>query len=85
MARKITTNIEGTQCIGDSLNVINTNFENLDTSVVSLSTSVVSLSSLRFGTRFTSTTVTGTQSTVTLVGLNGNILGYIPVYSAKTP
>lgn len=78
MPRTLTTAIPGTQCIGDSLPVINNNFEALDTATISLS-------SLRFGTRFPSTTATGTQSTVALVGLNGNILGYIPVYSAKTP
>lgn len=37
MPRKFTTQIEDTQCIGDSLDVINTNYENLDTAIVQLS------------------------------------------------
>jgi hypothetical protein len=44
MARYVTTEISGTQCIGDSRVVINTNFENLDTKIQTLSTNTLTLS-----------------------------------------
>lgn len=44
MARYVTTEILGSQCIGDSRTVINTNFENLDTKIQTLSTNTLTLS-----------------------------------------
>lgn len=44
MARYVTTEILGSQCIGDSRTVINTNFENLDTQLQTLSTNTLTLS-----------------------------------------
>ena len=41
-ACNFTTQISGTQCIGDSLQVINTNFANLDTAVCAVSSNYVS-------------------------------------------
>jgi hypothetical protein len=45
MARILTTAISGTQCIGDSLGIINNNYEALDTVVYALSTNTISPSS----------------------------------------
>jgi hypothetical protein len=45
MARILTTAISGSQCIGDSLIVINNNYEALDTVVYALSTNTISPSS----------------------------------------
>jgi uncharacterized protein YaiE (UPF0345 family) len=45
MARILTTAISGSQCIGDSLGIINNNYEALDTVVYALSTNTILLSS----------------------------------------
>jgi len=45
MARILTTAISGSQCIGDSLGIINNNYEALDTAVYALSTNTILLSS----------------------------------------
>ena len=45
MARILTTAISGSQCIGDSLVIINDNYEALDTVVYALSTNTIAVSS----------------------------------------
>lgn len=57
MPRTLTTYISGSQCIGDSLPLINNNYEALDTVVYALSTNTIAVSSTA---TITSTLLTST-------------------------
>jgi len=80
MARKFTQVIQGSQCIGDSLSVINDNFANLDTSATSLSSSTVSLNNLRLSP-VQNGTPSGTLKAIPVLDTNGTVQGYIPLYN----
>jgi hypothetical protein len=65
MARYVTTAIQGSECIGDSLVKINTNFENLDTRVEDLDTLVNTSSAFNDSTDFLATGTTEPRNLVT--------------------
>jgi hypothetical protein len=50
MSTNYTSQIDQNQCIGDSLDVLNSNFNNLDTSLTTLSTNFMSVSVAPFNT-----------------------------------
>ncbi len=89
MARVFTQNINGFECIGDSLSKINLNFDNLDTEVQTLSTDIISLSSdidsiqTQFNTQNIgpSATLTTNVSSLSVYDFTGNYIGFIPIYN----
>ena len=71
---KLTTTIDGNQCIGDTLPAINTNFSNLDTAVCILSST---MNTSNVGAQATLDTLVQSLS---VFDINGNYLGYLPIY-----
>ncbi len=72
-----TRRINGTDCLGDSRLILNTNFQNIETFTHTLSTSTIKNTTISTNNPPTTTRT----HTLSVYNSNGNYIGFIPIYN----